>query len=58
MFTRIINILHFDRLDISEGIDVSKKSASKECDICHNFYFLNDSFLSLNQMSAIDVTIS
>ena len=58
MFTRIINILHYDRLDISEGIDVSKKSASKECDICDNFYFLNDSFLSLNQMSAIDVTIS
>ena len=25
----------FDRIDISEGIDVNITSASKECDICH-----------------------
>ena len=34
----------FDRIDVSEGIDVDKKSASKECDICHYWYFLNYSF--------------
>ena len=28
-------MLYFDRTDISEGIDVSKQSASKEFDICH-----------------------
>ena len=29
---------------VSEGIDVNKTSASKECDICHYWYFLNYSF--------------
>ena len=28
-------MLHYDRIDISEEIDVNKTSASKECDICH-----------------------
>ena len=28
-------MLYFDRIDVSEGIDVNKTSASKECDICH-----------------------
>ena len=25
----------YDRIDISEGIDVNKTNSSKECDICH-----------------------
>ena len=33
-------MLHFDRIGISKGIDVNKTSASKECDICHYWYFL------------------
>ena len=37
-------MLYFDRIDVSEGIDVNKTSASKECDICHYWYFLNYSF--------------
>ena len=37
-------MLYFDGIDVSEGIDVNKTSASKECDICHYWYFLNDSF--------------
>ena len=37
-------MLHYDRMDIPEGIDVDKKSASKECDICYYWYFLNYSF--------------
>ena len=28
-------MLYFDRIEVSEGIDVNKISASKECDICH-----------------------
>ena len=28
-------MLYFDRIDISERIDVNETSASKECDICH-----------------------
>ena len=37
-------MLYFDRIDVSEGIVVSKTSASKECDICHYWDFLNFSF--------------
>ena len=37
-------MLHFDRIDVSEGIDVNKTSASKECGVCHYWYFLNFSF--------------
>ena len=37
-------MLYFDRIDISEGIDVNETSASKECDICNYWYFLNYSF--------------
>ena len=37
-------MLYYDRIDVSEGIDVKKTSASKECDVCHYRYFLNFSF--------------
>ena len=37
-------MLCFDRIDVSEEIDVNKTSASKECGICHHWYFLNYSF--------------
>ena len=30
--------------DVSEGTDVNKTSASKECGICHYWYFLNKGF--------------
>ena len=26
---------YFDRIDVSEGIDVNKTSASKGCDVCY-----------------------
>ena len=35
---------YFDRIDVSEGNDVSKTSASKQCDICHYWYFLSKCF--------------
>ena len=34
-------MLYFDRIDVSEGTDVNKTSVSKECDICHYWYFLS-----------------
>ena len=34
-------MLYFDRIDISEGNDVNKASASKETDVFHYWYFLN-----------------
>ena len=32
-------MLKYDKIDISEGIDVNKTIASKECDVCHYWYF-------------------
>ena len=32
-------MLEYDRIDISEGIDVNKTNLSKKCDICHYWYF-------------------
>ena len=34
-------MIYYDRIDVSEGIDINKTSASKDCDICHYCYFLN-----------------
>ena len=37
-------MLEYDKKDISEGIDINKTNASKECDICHYWYFLSKNF--------------
>ena len=37
-------MLKYDKIDISEGIDVNKTNKSKECKFCHYWYFLNKSF--------------
>ena len=62
-------MLEYDRFDISEEIDVNKMSASKECDICHYWYFKDIGFkykpylcnschdLMLKAMSFNDVAI-
>ena len=37
-------MLYLDRIDISEGFYVNKTNASKKCDICHYWHFINYSF--------------
>ena len=37
-------MLEYDRTDISEGFNINKTNASKECDICHYWYFLDKNF--------------
>ena len=37
-------MLEYDRIDISEEIDVNKTNLSKECDICHYWYFKDIGF--------------
>ena len=32
-------MLQYDGIDVSEGIDINKTSASKECMLCHFSYF-------------------
>ena len=44
--------MHYDRIDVSEGIVVNKTNESKEGDICHYLYCL-DKGLSFNCMFAM-----
>ena len=37
-------MLEYNRIDISEGIDVNKTNLSKECDIFHYWYFKDIGF--------------
>ena len=37
-------MLEYDRIDISEGIDVDKRNLSKEFDICPYWYFKDVGF--------------
>ena len=38
-------MLEIERIDVSEGTDPSRSSKSKECDICHYWYFSDKSFI-------------
>ena len=49
-------MLEYDRTDISEGSDVNKTRASKECDICCYWYF-KDICFKLNHIFAMVVII-
>ena len=37
-------MLQYEKIDVSEGIDTNKISASKECMICHYWHFENVGF--------------
>ena len=37
-------MLQYEKIDASEGIDVNKTSASKECELCHNWFFKDVGF--------------
>ena len=37
-------MLEYDKIDISEGTDINKTNASKECDIFHYWYILDKNF--------------
>ena len=38
-------MIEYNRIDISEGIDINKSSdKSKECHICHYWYFIDKNF--------------
>ena len=37
-------MLEDERIDVSEGINPNRSNKSKECDICHYWYFLDKSF--------------
>ena len=37
-------MLQYKNIDVSEGIDVNKTSASKKCELCHYWFFKNIGF--------------
>ena len=37
-------MLEYERIDISDGIDVGMSDTSKECMLCHYWYFLHKTF--------------
>ena len=37
-------MLRYQKIDASEGIDVNKTSASKECEFCHYWFFKDVGF--------------
>ena len=37
-------MLEYERIDISDGIDVDTSNKSKECILCHYWYFLDKNF--------------
>ena len=37
-------MIYYERIDVSEGIDVNKTNVSRQGDACHYQYFLNFSF--------------
>ena len=37
-------MLEYERIDISDGIDVDMSDKSRECMLCHYWYFLNKNF--------------
>ena len=37
-------MLEYDRIDLSEGIDVNKINSLRDCIICHHWYFLEINF--------------
>ena len=48
-------MIEYERIDISEGIDVNKTNLSKECGICHYWYFKD--VLNMNLIFVMDVMI-
>ena len=39
-----LKMLAYERIDISDGIDVNKSYESKEATLCHYWYFLDKNF--------------
>ena len=37
-------MIQYQKIDVSEGIDVNKTGASKECELCHYWFFKDIGF--------------
>ena len=37
-------MIEYEKIDISEGVDINKTNKSKECMLCHYWFFLDNDF--------------
>ena len=37
-------MLQYQKIDVSEGVDINKTNLSKECELCHYFFFKDIGF--------------
>ena len=44
VWVKHVKMIEYERIDISESIDINKTNKSKECMLCHYWYFLNKNF--------------
>ena len=49
-------MLRYQKINDSEGIDINKTSESKECDLCH-YWFFKDVGFKFEKMFVRDVMI-
>ena len=49
------NSCQWRRIDITEGIDVNKISASNECDICNGYHDLMQKAISFDDVAIVYV---
>ena len=40
-------MLYYDRIDLRKGIDLTESNSSKECVVCHYWYFNHGSNLKI-----------
>ena len=51
-------MLEYDKINISEGIDINKcEETSRKCSLCKFYYFLDKNFLSMNHIYVMVVMI-
>ena len=44
LYELVKKMLQYKNIDVSEGIDVNKTSASKKCELCHYWFFKDIGF--------------
>ena len=38
-------MLYYNKINVSDGMDINKSNKSKECVICHHWYFLDLNYI-------------
>ena len=50
-------MIEYERIDISESIDINKTSKSKECMLCHYWYFLNKKLIMVHLFAMVAIIL-